>query len=153
MSPGLDNTQLASLLRECASIIERGESSALIYKAVEALHRYGEHNNPKNIDRSTPSNQSFPTNTRPSFQRPTNKMSNLVANGWIEQQRRSKLRIVWKEVLGSLVEARRPEEDTTLWIQREMFLDDGKVSLEALHQIPMKWLLSVKYLDVYGDFR
>ncbi len=172
MPQKLDCKQLASLLRECATIIERNESSTLLYTAVEALNSYAEENKPsatctpaphhrrdssgsgsgsgnsgdnrqKNNNKSNPSS---PRQDRPCFQRPLNKSSNLIANGWVEQQRRSKLRIVWKEVLVSLVEARRPGEETTLWIQREMSMDDGKAVLEALHQIPMKWLLGVKFV-------
>jgi len=92
---------------------------------------------------------------KPCFQRPINPSSNLIANGWIDQQRRSKMRVVWKDVLASLVEGRRPGEETTLWIQRQvMNAQTGKVTgLEALHQIPMKWLEDVNYVDVYGDHR
>lgn len=42
--------------------------------------------------------------------------------------------------------------ETTLWIQRENVVN-GESQLDALHQIPMKWLLDVQYLDYYGDFR
>lgn len=92
---------------------------------------------------------------KPCFQRPINPSSNLIANGWIDQQRRSKMRIVWKEVLASLVEGRRPGEETTLWIQRQIVdATTGKVTgLEALHQVPMKWLEDVNYVDIYGDCR
>jgi hypothetical protein len=92
---------------------------------------------------------------KPCFQRPINPSSNLIANGWIEQQRRSKMRVVWKDVLASLVEGRRPGEETTLWIQRQVINQQtGKVTgLEALHQIPMKWLEDVNYVDLYGDQR
>lgn len=151
--PKLDHIQLASLLRECATIVEQNDSSALLFKAVEALNSYAEHKKTKfangnnNGAANTKVNgQTKPLTERPSFQRPLNKSSNLIANGWIDMQRRSKLRIVWKEVLISLVEARREGEETTLWIQREMCTDEGKTSLEALHQIPMKWLLGVKYV-------
>lgn len=92
---------------------------------------------------------------KPCFQRPINPSSNLIANGWIDQQRRSKMRVVWKDVLASLVEGRRPGEETTLWIQRQV-IDPitGKVTgLEALHQVPMKWLEDVNYVDIYGDHR
>lgn len=92
---------------------------------------------------------------KPCFQRPINPSSNLIANGWIDQQRRSKMRVVWKDVLASLVEGRRPGEETTLWIQRQV-VDSatGKVTgLEALHQVPMKWLEDVNYVDIYGDHR
>jgi len=92
---------------------------------------------------------------KPCFQRPINPSSNLIANGWIDQQRRSKMRVVWKDVLASLVEGRRPGEETTLWIQRQV-VDPatGKVTgLEALHQVPMKWLEDVNYVDIYGDHR
>ena len=93
--------------------------------------------------------------TKPCFQRPINPSSNLIANGWIDQQRRSKMRVVWKDVLASLVEGRRPGEETTLWIQRQVVSPQtGKVTgLEALHQIPMKWLEDVNYVDLYGDHR
>ena len=85
---------------------------------------------------------------RPPFQRPTNTSSSLLANGWIEQQRRSKLRVVWKEVLASLVEGRKPGEVTTLWIQREYFSHTtNKNELEALHQIPIKLIRSISYKD------
>jgi hypothetical protein len=78
----------------------------------------------------------------------------LIANGWIEQQRRSKMRVVWKDVLASLVEGRKPGEETTLWIQRETTNQStGKPELEALHQIPMKWLVSIEYLDYATDHR
>ncbi|KAL7542602.1 hypothetical protein ACHAXR_012790 [Thalassiosira sp. AJA248-18] len=92
---------------------------------------------------------------KPCFQRPINPSSNLIANGWIDQQRRSKMRVVWKDVLASLVEGRRPGEETTLWIQRQVTNSQtGKVTgLEALHQIPMKWLEDVNYVDLYGDHR
>jgi len=101
-----------------------------------------------------PSAKAAGKNRKPCFQRPTNPNSNLIANGWIEQQRRSKMRIVWKDILASLVEGRKPGEETTLWIQRQVTNPTtGKVELEALHQIPMKWLEEVSYIDVYGDFR
>jgi len=92
-------------------------------------------------------------NKRPSFQRPINSSSNLIANGWIEQQRRSKMRIVWKDVLASLVEGRKSSEETTLWIQRQVINASGQAELEALHQIPMKWVEDISYLDFYGDHR
>ena len=88
---------------------------------------------------------------KPPFQRPTNPRSPLVANGWIEQQRRSKMRTVWKEVLASLVEGRKPGEETTLWIQREIPSSSGKPELEALHQIPVKWLQEVTYQQYSAD--
>lgn len=181
---------LASLLRECASIVEKNESSALLFKAVESLNAYAEHKSKvehgtngtngtcspistthatkesttKNININPSTTTSNSNATKPAFQRPINKSSNLIANGWLEQQRRSTLRMVWKQILASLVEARRPGEDTTLWIQREVEVPNknendksgdkkGKVTLDALHQIPMKWLLNVRYLDDYGDFR
>lgn len=59
------------------------------------------------------------TSSKPCFQRPINPKSNLIANGWIEQQRRSKMRVIWKDILASLVEGRKPKEETTLWIQRQ----------------------------------
>ena len=169
-SSEIDNASLVQLLRECASIIEDDDdasSSGLLYKTLEALTLYTEKSNGNangngNDNKNNGSKTSSTTTTiltRPSFQRPTNKSSNLIANGWVLQQRRSKLRVVWKEVLASLVEARRPGEETTLWIQRETVdmasvdAHKGKKVLQALHQIPMKWLLDVKYLDFYGDFR
>ena len=51
--------------------------------------------------------------SRPPFQRPVNPNSTLIANGWMEQQRRSKTRTVWKGVLVSLVARRRLGEETT----------------------------------------
>jgi hypothetical protein len=90
--------------------------------------------------------------SKPSFQQPVNKTSALIANGWIEQYRRSKMRYVWKEVLASLVEARRPGEETTLWIQREITDTlSGRKELEALHQIPMKALQEVKLNEMSTD--
>jgi hypothetical protein len=69
---------------------------------------------------SASASSGFQSNSgKPCFQRPINKMSNLIANGWIEQQRRSKMRVVWKDILASLVEGRKPKEETTLWIQRQ----------------------------------
>lgn len=92
--------------------------------------------------------------SKPAFQRPKNKNSVVVANGWIEQQRRSKMRTVWKEVLASLVLGRRPGEETTLWIQRETIdAASGKKDLEALHQIPVKLLESVVYSEFTTDDR
>jgi hypothetical protein len=92
--------------------------------------------------------------SKPAFQRPKNKNSAVVANGWIEQQRRSKMRTVWKEVLGSLVQGKRPGEETTLWIQRETVdATTGKKELEALHQIPVKLLESVVYSEYTTDDR
>ncbi|CAJ1935743.1 unnamed protein product [Cylindrotheca closterium] len=91
---------------------------------------------------------------KPAFQRPKNKNSAVVANGWIEQQRRSKMRTVWKEVLASLVQGRRPGEETTLWIQREAVdPTTGKKELEALHQVPVKLLESVVYSEYTTDDR
>jgi hypothetical protein len=92
---------------------------------------------------------------RPAFHRPANPNSPLIANGWIEQHRRSKmLRTVWKEVLASLVEARRPGEETTFWVQRETGVyNNGKPELEALHQIPVKWIKEVKYDEYSSDYR
>jgi hypothetical protein len=129
------NNTLAQLLRECASLVERNEHSALLYRAVEALNSYAEGSG--HIDASSPTS----TLARSPFQRPTNKESTLIANGWIEQNRRSKFKTVWKDVLVSLVEARRPGEETTLWIQREttdqnsVGTGKGKKTLEALHQV------------------
>lgn len=92
--------------------------------------------------------------SRPAFQRPNNPSSTLIANGWIEQQRRSKMRVVWKDILASLVEGRKAGEETTLWIQREITNSlTGKKELEALHQIPIKWLEDVQLLDFYSDYR
>jgi len=188
---------LASLLREVASIVEQNKTSPLLFKAVESLNAYAEYktsnndangNGNGNGNANTNTGNGFQKNNlnnnnngsssnKPAFQRPINKSSNLIANGWLEQQRRSTLRMVWKQVLASLVEARRPGEDTTLWIQREVITtttatnsnsnsnsNDAdnihpeatattKTTLDALHQIPMKWLLNVRYLDDYGDFR
>mmetsp|Transcript_3347 Transcript_3347/g.5109 ORF Transcript_3347/g.5109 Transcript_3347/m.5109 type:complete len:696 (-) Transcript_3347:79-2166(-) len=91
---------------------------------------------------------------KPPFQRPSNRKSTMIANGWIEQQRRSKMRVVWKGVLVSLVKGRSSSEETTLWIQREMVdAATGKRELEALHQVPIKWLEEVTFLDFYGDNR
>ncbi|KAL3944465.1 MAG: hypothetical protein SGBAC_001442 [Bacillariaceae sp.] len=92
--------------------------------------------------------------SKPAFQRSKNKTSAVVANGWIEQQRRSKMRTVWKEVLASLVQGRNPGEETTLWIQREnVDAPTGKKELEALHQIPVKLLESVVYSEYTTDDR
>lgn len=91
--------------------------------------------------------------SKPAFHRPTNPKSTLIANGWIEQQRPSKMRKVWKEVLASVVEGRKPGEETTLWIQREVHNGtSGKPELEALHQIPVKWLEDVVYHEVEQKF-
>lgn len=94
-----------------------------------------------------------PAKVRPEFQRPPNPKSALIANGWIEQQRRSKMRTVWKDVLASLVEGRRPGEETTLWIQRQIINSQGTAELEALHQIPVKWLQDVSFMDFSTDNR
>ena len=89
---------------------------------------------------------------KPSFQRPVNNGSSLVANGWIDQFRRSKFRHTWKEVLASLVEGQKPGEVTTLWIQRETVNPTtGKTELEALHRIPLKGLEDVSFQDNSTD--
>jgi hypothetical protein len=94
------------------------------------------------------------SHAKPAFQRPTNPKSALIANGWIEQQRRSKMRTVWKEVLASVVEGRKAGEETTLWIQREIqHAITGKTELEVLHQIPVKWLQEIIYQDFSTDNR
>jgi hypothetical protein len=90
---------------------------------------------------------------KPAFQRPVNNASTLIANGWIEQQRRSRMRVVWKEVLASLVEGRKPGEESTLWIQREVVNSKGKKELEALHQIPVKWIRNISYAEYSTDNR
>lgn len=90
---------------------------------------------------------------KPAFQRPVNNKSSLIANGWLEQQRRSKMRTIWKDVLASLVQGRKPGEETTLWIQREVVDSAGVKSLEVLHQIPVKWVQDVLYLDYSADHR
>ena len=173
---------LASVLRECASIVERNETSPLLFKAIESLHAYAEQrsasasNNNNSSNRNGYHNNSTTTTTtiknghtmngrnknRPAFQRPINKLSNLIANGWLEQQRTtSNTRIVWKQILASLVEARNSDEETTLWIQREVeskqnnngHSNRSPPTLDSLHQIPMKWLLNVRYCDDFGDFR
>jgi len=97
---------------------------------------------------------SEPKNKRPPFQRPINPSSTLIANGWLEQQRRSKMRVVWKEVLVSLVAGRRPGEETTLWVQRETTNPvTGTTGLEALHQIPIKGMQDINYVDFSADHR
>lgn len=104
---------------------------------------------------SQPVSQNPSVRHRPAFHRPANPNSPLIANGWIEQYRRSKmLRTVWKVVLASLVEARRPGEETTFWVQRETTtVNNGKPELEALHQIPVKWIKEVKYDEYASDYR
>jgi hypothetical protein len=87
---------------------------------------------------------------KPKFQFPPNPGSHIMAHGWVEQQRRSKMRTVWKEVWASLVEGRKPGEETTLWIQREVGKD---AKLEPLHQIPLKWIVQVSYLQHSPDQR
>lgn len=101
------------------------------------------------------SSQARPANpNKPPFQRPVNPNSTLIANGWLEQQRRSKMRFVWKEVLVSLVAGRRPGEETTLWVQRETTNPvTGSTGLEALHQIPIKGMQDVNYVDFSTDHR
>lgn len=91
--------------------------------------------------------------SKPPFQRPANPKSTLIANGWIDQQRRSKMRTVWKQVLASVVQGRQRGEETTLWIQREVTGSNGKSELEALHQIPVKWIQEIHYLDFSADNR
>ena len=90
---------------------------------------------------------------RAEFQRATNPKSALLASGWIEQQRRSRLRSTWKEVLASLVEGRKKGEETTLWIQRQIVNAQNQKELEALHQIPVKWIEEVTHFDYSADNR
>jgi hypothetical protein len=62
------------------------------------------------------------------------------------------MRFVWKEVLASLVAGRKPGEETTLWIQREVFNPTtGRNELEALHQIPVKVLEAVSLKEHTTD--
>jgi hypothetical protein len=93
------------------------------------------------------------SDTKPRFQRPSNKNSPLVVSGWIEQFRRSKMRHVWKEVLLSLVEGRKPGEVTTLWIQREIVNPSGQKELEALQRIPLKILEEVSFTEHSTDYQ
>jgi len=161
--PLLDNTGLAALLRECATLVDRGETSPSILKGAEALKVYhvenlnesnGINGNSTNSTANTNIPNKNPPPSKPYFQTPNSK-SILIANGWIEQQRHSRLKVIWKEILASLVEARRPGEETTLWIQREIRnpQNKNKTELEALHQIPMKWIEEVICLDFYSDYR
>jgi hypothetical protein len=149
--------------RGCACKLRKGGASATsggggdVNKNTSSERRSTEEPEPKQQQQQQPSTTlSDPDRpAKPCFQRPINPSSNLIANGWIDQQRRSKMRVVWKDVLASLVEGRRPGEETTLWIQRQvMDPNTGKVTgLEALHQVPMKWLEDVNYVDIYGDHR
>ena len=94
--------------------------------------------------------------SKPAFCRPSqNSTSPLLANGWLEQQRRSKMRVVWKDVLASLVEGRTPKEETTLWIQREVpgTGSNQKPQLEALHQIPVRWIEKIALHGYSQDHR
>ncbi|KAG7351870.1 hypothetical protein IV203_007918 [Nitzschia inconspicua] len=87
-----------------------------------------------------------------SFQRPTNPDSNLVVHGWIEQHRRSKMRHVWKQVLASLVKGKKPGEQTTLWIQREIFNPlNGRKELEVLERIPIRLVEEVTLKEFSPD--
>jgi hypothetical protein len=108
----------------------------------------------KQSTQSTANTGAAPTKkSRPEFQRPASAKTALISNGWIEQQRRSRMRTVWKDVLASLVEGRKPGEETTLWIQRQITNASGVAELEALHQIPVKWLQDVTFLDYSVDNR
>jgi len=93
------------------------------------------------------------SDTKPRFLRPSNKNSPLVVSGWIEQFRRSKMRHVWKEVLFSLVEGRKPGEVTTLWIQREIVNPSGQKELEALQRIPLKILEEITFTEHSTDYQ
>ena len=129
----------------------------VFYHGSECLrHLSHTHNAPFNGMKMTEKKDASSTahsKPRPEFQRPSNPKVALIANGWIEQQRRSKMRTVWKDVLASLVEGRKPGEETTLWIQRQITNANGKPELEALHQIPVKWLQEVTFLDYSVDNR
>lgn len=74
------------------------------------------------------------------FQRPSDASSSLVACGWIEQLRRSKMRYVWKTVLMSVVKGRHVDEETVMLIQRET---EGRLSMETLETIPIRWIRCV----------
>lgn len=85
--------------------------------------------------------------SKPAFQRPVNPKSSVIANGWLEQQRWDDM-TAWKDVMLSLIEGRMPGEETTLLIQRNVTnASTGKVELEVLHEIPMKWLEQVRYQE------
>jgi len=61
--------------------------------------------------------------------------------------------VVWEDVVASLVEGRENNEESCVWIQREITSADGGPKLEALHQIPLKCVEDITYLGFYGDHR
>ena len=83
--------------------------------------------------------------SNPSFRGPVDANSSVIAVGWIEQSRRSKMQMVWKAVVVSLVKGRRPGEQTTFWIQRQ----SGN-RLETLQKIPIKWIRGVSCAGYMG---
>ena len=63
------------------------------------------------------------TQQKPSFQRPANPKSNILASGWVEmiQKRVIMMRSSWKDVLISLVDGKKTEQGlspATFWVQK-----------------------------------
>merc|ERR1740139_1384074 len=85
--------------------------------------------------------------TLPSF-RTGMRGGNVLADGWCEQQRRRRLRFVWKEVHCSLVkqgDANLTKEgsggmDLTFWVHRRVISPSGTTHIHPLHQIPVKYI-------------
>jgi len=129
-------------------LVERNETLPILLQAAGSLQAYHARENSK-------SNDHFDENPTSPFSKTPNSKSVLLANGWVELRCHHHRKVTWKEVLASLVEARRPGEETTLWIQREMRNPHNQTPhkyFEGLHQIPMKWIEEVFYLDSYADY-
>jgi len=171
----LSHAELAKKLMECAILVKRGEETPLIQETIQGLLEYAPKTvritqEPKsstvvaqaqkavsNIKQKLKRDQheEAPTSTRstktvirskPAFHRPSYQSNSaLLVNGWIDQWRKSKFRSVWKQILASIVEARKPGQETTLWIQRQVETKDGQVELEALHQLPVVWIQQLEY--------
>ncbi|CAB9519267.1 expressed unknown protein [Seminavis robusta] len=154
---GEEVTQIAHTARTEAAKKATSAKNALRVKnelGSELGDEWEEHGSGGRTSTSAAAQASAPNQHRPPFQRPVNPNSTLIANGWLEQQRRSKMRFVWKEVLVSLVAGRKPGEETTLWVQRETVNPTtGQSGLEALHQIPVKGMQDVNYVDFSTDHR
>ncbi len=71
--------------------------------------------------------------------------SHLIATGWLEQLRRSKLSRTWKTVLVSLVKEKTSDQQqqVSLWIQRQ-----AASTLETLHQFPIH---NIHHVEMVND--
>ena len=143
--------ELITLLQACIGRLQEpdddGSFSPIFYQTMAVLHAY---------TMEQVGIRPVPTSSRPSFQ--IGSMDDVLASGWIEEMSSAsggkRKHVVWKQVLALLVQKGSTDEPC-LWITREIMAESeaGEPELENMHRIPMKRLLSVEYVDFYGDHR